>query len=480
MIVKYIFFAAVFLLFQAWTVPGAQEIQDSVDTSGELELLPTQSPKPTPRIVDGYEVPPFGFSLETMENGKFSDSKGFFLPYLQEWPDIIGFPRESAEKLPLMVRFGAKNSKESEWVEKINAWYQDGTAAGLLQDTFRSYDNGHSGIPSGAFPQLNRESAISDFGVPGDNIFRPRVTMGVQSYGKGGQSVIEFRTRRVLKAYYDPSDEPVPLQRFYKLFYENNFLFVAPGVGSFTDKMGDQFSHLSPYYLHSVGASGTDSKLLYPLVLASSALPPALKTRILRNGLFVPTLMQLFKSSIDGDIQSPRSHVPAYSLPKDEGDTHREYSRFLEKLLTSAHELSHIPPVSRLRILDVSFETDDDDTGRPDNYFDYNTYSFTGALQQGQTLVLTVDLRYSWTDENRDIKEYATSVLRGDATITSLNEENSKMTIRIPWLPTNNKSDLRTDLMFLVKDDIYFSAPAYLSIRHIHRLDPIILGIKRN
>ena len=90
---------------------------------------------------------------------------------------------------------------------------------------------------------------------------------------------------------------------------------------------------------------------------------------------------------------------------------------------------------------------------------------------------MSLDLRFSWTDENRPIESYDSSVLRGAATIEKLNSEGSRISVRIPWTATNNKTDLRTDVLLLVHDGTYYSAPAYISLRHIHKLDPLTLGI---
>lgn len=448
--------------------------------SSDIQL--PNSKNDSPRMVDGIAVPPFRYFVDAKGGNEPTPSKSYFQSHLEQWPANENVSLSPLNDLPLAYVRRARgpyiNESGKIWIEKINQWYGEGVAAGLSQDTFRSYDNGHSSIQQGRFPLMNSEPAVSEFGALGTTIFRPRITMGVQSYGNKGNAVIEQRTRRMLTAFYDPNGRKIPLQRYYRQFYENNFLFVAPAVGSFAQKEGDQFTFLSPFYLHSIGASGTDSRLLIPLIMASAALPPDLKTRMLRSGLFVPTLMYLFKSTIRDDIRSSSSHVPAYTLPSEADTDYEGPSPFLDRILNSAHDLTHIPPVSRLRITELVIETENGDTDERLSYYENNTYAFSGALRRGQAFVITVDLRFSWTDESRDIASYTTSVLRGEASIESLNQEDSVMRIRIPWAPTNNKSDLRTDIVFLVHDGSYYSAPAYVSVRHIHLLDPITLGIK--
>ncbi len=448
---------------------------DTAERPGTDREEPTQF---APRMVDQLPVPPFGFSLRSVNGSGFRPSNGRLFTRLATWPEPAAKPAAADPLAFENWRHGPyKNAAGKRWADRINSWYREGTSAGLTQDTFRSYDRGHSGLQPIAFPQMRFEEPVSEIGPPWERIFQPRVTMGVQSYGLDGKSMIETRSRLILRKFYEPNQSVPPFQEFYKLFYENNFLFVSPAVHSYKPE-NDTFAFLSPYYLHSIGASGTDARLLRPLVLASAALPPDLKTRMLKEGLFVPSLMYLFKSHIAGDIQSPNAHVPAYSLPEEAEEAFDGPTPFLDNLLNSAYGLDHIPPVCRLRVDDVLLEAKGSHSYAQQVYYEDTTYAFTGAVRAGQTLVLTIDLRFSWTDGNRPITQYVTSVLRGEGSITRLNEEGSVLKISIPCMLTNKRNDLRTDVLLLVHDGSYFSAPAYVSLRHLDRFDPITLGIK--
>lgn len=429
------------------------------------------------RLVDGVPVPPFGHSLERID-GKFVSTDEFMAAHLAAWPGPLNAP---TAQLPLAIgRWTGgpyANDAGRRWVEQINAWYSEGTAAGLHQDTFRSYDNNHSSLGKNAFPQLRFEEPVAAFNRLADTVFLPRVTMGVQSYGIKGSSVIEAHSRAMLRRYATPGSHVLPIQKAYKLFYEHNFLFIAPAVGTFKNGE-DAFAFLSPFYVHSVGASGTDAKLLKPFVFASAALPPALKTRILRQGLYVPILHYLFKSHIAGDLLSPDAHLPAYALPPEAADSDTS-SQFLDGMIYAAHRLTHIPPVCRIRTTKVTVDADEESRYDASAYFEDNTYAITAALRKGQTLILDIDLRFSWTDTHEAIASYHTAVLRGGADIAKLQPDGSQVRITIPWAITNNRTDLRTDILLLVHDGDYFSAPAYISVRHLHPLDPIVLGIRK-
>jgi len=457
-------------IFSLIVAPAISEQPDKEESDRSEGLRDRDRPKPleqaaSRRLVDGIPVPPFGHLLVESENERFPRYGGYWKSNLSAWPETSNEPIDTAPLSHAKYSGGPyDNSAGKRWVEQINTWFRNGESAGLAQDAFRSFDDGHSSIRPLAFPQLRFEDAIPNYENVGDAIFRHRITFGVQSYGAAGKSVIEASTRIALRNYHEQGGQAPLFQKAFRVFYENNFLFVAPAAGSYGDQ-GDEFSCLSPFYLHAVGNSGSDSKLLKPLVFTSAALPPNLKTRILRQGLLVPMLMNLFRSNINGDLLSPESHVPAYALPPEAKDHYEGPSPFLDGLLNAAHDLKHIPPVCRIRVESHAVESDQGYAHRM--YFEDNTYAISSALRPGQTLFLSLDLRFSWTDENRSIVRYVSTVLRGSAAIRPLNKEGSRIGIRIPWKATSSEADLRTDLLLLVHDGTYYSSPAYISILHI-------------
>lgn len=370
-----------------------------------------------------------------------------------------------------------RNDAGRRWVETINSWFRDGTAAGLWQDTFRSFDNDHSSIHVAAYPQLRRMEPVDTFGPSFANIIPRGVTFGVQSFGVDGLSVIDARSRSAVRRYYEGGTEITQLQSLHTILYARNFCLVAPAVGSFGSG-GDRFTFLSPCYLHSTGRSGSDAILLKPIVFAAAALPPKVKTRVLRKGLYVPTLMYLFKSAIAGGIKSPEAHLPAYTLPTEADDNYAGLTPFIDGLINSAHELKHIPPVCRIAMEPVYVRVTGTHSYGGKAYGEKTPFGFVGALREGQEFHLEVDLRDSWVDEGFSLSEYYTAVLRGPGTIEKQNGEGSRLRIRVPWTVMDKDKDFRTDILLLVSDGTYFSAPAYISVRHIHKLDPLVLGLR--
>lgn len=370
-----------------------------------------------------------------------------------------------------------KNAAGQRWIEQINEWHRQGVSAGLSQDVFRSFDNGHSSLRREFYPQMRFEPPAESFGGHYRNVFPFHVTFGVRSVGIQGRSFIDYAMREHVRDFYKTDTFNPIIHGLFQSFYDNNFLFIAPAVYSFSDK-GDRFMFLTPFYLHSVGASGTDAQLMKPLLFAAAAMPLQVKTRALESRLYVPTLMYLFKSNIAGDLKSPRAHLPAYSLPAEAEDDSPGPSPFLDGLISAARGLQHIPPVCRIAFESVRVEV----TGAPSYgdraYFERTPYSFAGVLREGQVFDIRLNLAGSFTDHQMPIRHYYAAALRGDASVEKLDESGSRIRVRVPWTLPDPERDFRTDVLLLVNDGTYFSAPAYISVCHLHRLDPITRGLR--
>jgi hypothetical protein len=415
-------------------------------------------------------------AVESGNQAEQSGSAGIKMPNLASWPPPL---RGENSPRPLAFHEGDwpyNNEAGRHWVEQINAWYDEGLAAGLSQDTFRSFDVGHSSVRLSIYPQLNSVQAVPNFGHNAKFVFPDRVTFGVQSYGTDGMSIIEAHSNAIIRGFYESKSDDVGFQKFYQTFYDFNFLFISPAVGSYSEST-DKFSFLSPYYLHAIGMSGSDAALLKPLIYASAAMPPEIKTRALRTGRYVPALLYLFKSALLADIRSPEAHRPAYALPDEAAADWTGPAPFLDRLIQAAHDLSHLPPVCQITVNSLAVEAIEQRDGADRAYAEISRYGVTGTLRKGQELRIVVDLSESWTDGGRRIVEYHASTLCGQATITSANESGSSYEVRIPWMLPGKTHDKRTDILLLVHDGTYYSAPAYLSIRHINELDPIVRNI---
>ena len=402
--------------------------------------------------------------------------------WLNSWPEP-----EQAEynALPLIYDKYVgpyKNPGGEAIVEWINSQYRSGEAAGLMQDSFRSYCNNHSRLRTEFYPQLRVVTSTNGGNIfanllvkPREFVFNDYVTFGVESHGysdkqisnNGKCSVVEAYTRILVgeSEAIDSKNNVNPLS-IQEAWYTANFLFTIPALGIMNSKGEDRALFCSPYILHSIGASGTDSKLIKPIVLAAAALPVALKRRIIKNGLYIPTLMYLFKSYITGDLKDSNAHRSAYTLPAEAWNEQARDVPRLASMIENANSLTHIPPVPNISYLKV--ELTHPSKSRPETFSHQGRLSYLALLHCQQQLKLVIDLSKSWSDlaEGQKIISYYHKLMRGPGSVRKLNKEGSLLEIIIGWkrLP---EFDKRTDILILVNDGTYDSSPAYISVNHV-------------
>jgi hypothetical protein len=435
-----------------------------------------------------------------------------YYEYVATWPDAIS--GKVSKKLPLKYEswdkpYGDEAGKAA--VDQINSWFEDGSAAGLSQDAFRSFDSNHSKVGS-VYPQMTMAKPIADYRPANEAIYSNRVTFGVQSLGfhksvfNEAMAIAEFHDRCSILERVKPSHlkrkigvgRPVVDASFYRALYESNCLLICPAVWNFQVRQdggyNDNLSFLSPFFLYSVGKSGSDSYLMKPILYAAASFSPELKTRMLRSGTYVPSLLGLFKAQLGGgDLLSAAAHPSAYTLP--------ESGPFLELLINKAHKLKHIPPVTRVRCVGE----------KPDDLvLVEERYLITSALREGEVLELEIDLSDSWTDvgqkylaaEGKILREPdGTETLQADlkkllvefterhplveqtrarikkaqkkqSTLAKVAGHESRWRLRVPWQSMCNTTGLkRTDVVFVANDGTYDGAPAYVSVRHLQQSD---------
>lgn len=386
-------------------------------------------------------------------------------------PELVGWPAPDTGQPPLAVaKYGRRpytNPAGRAWIARINGWVAEGSAAGLAQDGFLSLDRvenkAHSTLVAREFPGmrfLEPVYAPSGFRNVGSGLFlEGRVTFAVHSLGFGrGVLPSGMRSDEDFENILDVRRENSGVtQLSYRTLYLNNVLYCSPALRK---DSSDDLTFLTPYCLHSAGASGTDSRLLKPIVWAAASIRPGLKTRILREGAYVPTLMYLFKRSITPEgIRDPEAHLPAYALPAEALAEDTAQSAFLDRLLNVAHEIDHVPAITRMKVVEHS-------TPR---FHQYSVFGYVAALRRGEALELTVDLSKSWTDR-RAIEGHHAQVLRGKAELDAVEGSASAYRLKVGW-----SSDKRVDVLFLAND----GAPAYVSVRNIQLSESALFPARR-
>jgi hypothetical protein len=184
--------------------------------------------------------------------------------------------------------------------------------------------------------------------------------------------------------------------------------------------------------------------------------------------------MNLFKSNITGNLRDAAAHQAAYTLPAEAWDTNATSTPFLSGMINAAHNLTHVPPVARISVESVNV-TGGGAYSRPAYYDSTMPDGFTGAVRQGETMEVTVNLSPSWTDSGYSVSSYYGAKLRGAGTVTNLGSGRYKITV--PWTNTGRMYDNRSDFLLLANDGTYDSAPLYISIKHIQDGETSFYGV---
>jgi hypothetical protein len=228
----------------------------------------------------------------------------------------------------------------------LNAWFAEGSAAGLAALTYENRDGGHSQIDPAAYPQLQVFQHGPDTGpATGPAMqLRPRPTLGNCSMSapvdQGGSLPRHY--------FSDPAGA-----RFLAGQYLSNNLFVYPehqdhdrganGVGGY----GDLLPANSPCLLVSQGSSLSDQPLLHALLSATAALPPETQGRLIESRLLMPTLQALLRQSL---ARTPAEYFSAAAHPPVLDGERID----VERLVRMAHAMTpeRIPPLVQIEVLE--------------------------------------------------------------------------------------------------------------------------------
>ena len=400
-------------------------------------------------------------------------------------------------------------------VALVNQWFEQGKAAGLSQDTFRSFDSNHSKVGA-VYPQLTFAKPLPNYAELRPMIMADRVTFGVQSLGfhqsvfDEPMAIKEFHDRCQILSAVAPDflESKIGMTRagvdtrFYRALAESNCLFVSPTVWNYKIREDgshyDNVSFLSPFSLYSVGKSGSDSHLLKPFLYAAAALKPEVKLRMLRTGTYVPSLLTLFRERLGGgDLLQAKAHPSSVGLPKEAG--------FLKELVNAAQALDTIPPVTQLALVgEPKLKTADREKAAV--YFRHEGPVVRVSLLPGQAVEFVVDASASWVDSGQELKGTKAKVLREpggaetlqqqlDALLVKYTERHplveqarARMTkaktkqsevvavpgkahhwrVKVAWQAQSSGTGLkRTDIAVLASDDAHDGAAAYITVRHL-------------
>ena len=298
----------------------------------------------------------------------------------------------------------------------LKKWYAEKTAAGNVGDVYDNRDRGHSGLDLGQFPQLSKtvynEQALK-YRVDWAATLRrvPLVLFGNSSTSAGatagGSNPRMMYTR------------PGGLRALYAQYTSNN-LYIYPEHCDYkpghngTPGYGDLYPTNTPFVFISQGSSGSDQPFMRAAPLTLAALRPEVKQKLAQNGLLMPAIQMIFRSTarqLSGpqDYLTGKAHPPVFD------------GAWVDPLamVRMAHEITAeaIPPMVQLSVLEEDVPVPGRDYFEPSGRSEElgTTPAVVARVWRGRdcTRRMLVSAANSF-DRNRRPLEFHWILLRGD------------------------------------------------------------------
>jgi len=395
-------------------------------------------------------------------------------PGLGVFRALFRFDAESTGDKPIAQGFGKAG-------ELLRAWQEEGSAAGNGGDLYDNHDTDHSNMNYAAFPQLARvefdeEARKRRLGHGLQlSFFYNAVTLGNSSTALTSGPIWRSQGRYALTLPGGP-------ELLYRQ-YVGNHLYVYPEHrdhdpghnGADGKGHGDVFPANTPYLILSQGSSGSDIAFLNAVAATLAAFRPEVKQALAKAGTLMPAVQMIFRTS-NRMVEKPEDYLTGRAHPTvfDSRDLN------VEKMVTLAHEIppDALPPVVQIKVV----EEDEAVLGR--DLFDiaprerlFDTPCAIARVVKSPRYLRRMVLN---AEESRDPGgkplTYHWAVLRGDAAriqINKLNDSGSRVELRVPYhergpvAPGSELESNRVDIGVFVRNDRYFSAPAFISFFYL-------------
>ncbi len=360
--------------------------------------------------------------------------------------------------------------------EAVRAWQEAGTAAGNRGDLYNNRDEGHSALALGHFPEMKaieydaaarREKAhygLARWLIDG------AVVLGNSSTA---QTQGPFWRSNARQAYVDGRTVAVLAMQYLR-----NQMYVYPQHHDYrADIEGDVFPAATPYLVISHGSSRSDQPLLQALSLSLAAFRPETKDRLRRQGLLMPALQMLMRSSLKTvtqreDYLTRKAHPVVF----DGQDLD------LARMVTMAQEMqtNALPPLAVMRVTaedSARAGIDYCDVAASEGLFDSPAAIARVVRGMSYRRSITIDAGASRAPGGRSLT-FHWFVLQGESrkiAITPLKPDQSQVKIEVeyhggsfPTTPPEGMRSSRVEIALCVDNGRYFSPPAFVTFYYLN------------
>lgn len=359
----------------------------------------------------------------------------------------------------------------------LTGWWREGTAAGNVGDWYDNRDGEHSPLDLRPWPQLQKVHYTEEMLKARVNWAAQRKLLPLVVFGNSSTSAPATQGGSNPRQYYT---SPFGL-KFLSEQYAGNNLYIYPehrdhdpghnGVGPKGEEgYGDLYATNTPYLIISQGSSGSDQPFMRAIPYVLAAFRPEVKKKLAENGMLMPTVQMIFRSSNkhlkEGDYLTAKAHPTVF-----EGSWVDPL-----KMVTMAHDITEatLPPVVRLKVL----EEDQPKVGV--DFFDPPGHEKLGDTPAVIARVFRGKERWRRmlvsAEESRDLNgkplKFEWKVFRGDpktVKITPKNEAGSVVEIEVaapvrrPIASGSPMESNRTEIGVFASNGGSWSAPGFIT-----------------
>ncbi|MGE3805477.1 MAG: putative Ig domain-containing protein [Gemmataceae bacterium] len=472
--------------------------QDKGPTLLPVDSIKVETRKPVTFTLKTKEGAAARFALDKVTKDETAIPKLNGLA-LDEKTGAVAWTPTASQAGSYALTFSARNDKEDKTEQTVNItvtpgpiaedrgpvgtllkkWYAEGTAAGNTGDFYDNRDGDHSPLSLKPYPQLDQviyteADKQQRLHWAGQRRLLPMVVFGNSSTSAsvttGGSNV---------RMYYT---SPRGME-FLHAEYRGNNLYIYPehrdhdpGHNGPGEGYGDLYPLNSPYLITSQGSSGSDQPFMRVMPHVLAAFRPDVKKKLIENGLLMPTIQMLLRSS-SKHLTKPEEYLTGKAHPTVfEGKWVDP-----QKLVQAAHDIQadSVPPLVQLKVVEEEQPTagkDFFDLARDEKLCD--TPSVIARIVRGKERDRRLVISAAGSlDVNKKPLTYHWVVLRGDPQqikITPKNKDGSVAEIVVPYqeryeikepVPIGTN---RVDIGVFAHNGTHYSPPAFVCL---HSLD---------
>ena len=342
-------------------------------------------------------------------------------------------------------------------------------SAGFWDDVYLSVDNNGTNPPTPHSWMPNTLSWNPKFGPYTFPSLNDQFMAIYGTFGVGTREMgVNFTSQSTTGMGHDIANRGPVLQNIEREMYFANCLRCGPAANGAHGEadfflMQDMYEALAPCYFNSCGQSSSEVRALGKMMIVGGCLPRETKPLLKRNGLYIATLLYIWKASLpyDAPYESELRHRVAYSAAGNAlpGNylVNRPYNMYDEgahmaNMVTMAKSMTFAPPISLIKKVDL--------TGGTEKYF----LKTTALIHQkkGETVKLRVSTADSYDLADKPLT-FRWKVLYGSPKAT-VEREGTSDTYLITVPPDDKLPKGRTSILLVANNGTYDSNPAVVNV----------------